>query len=215
MSKPLNLIGQKFGRLTVLSQVTPISGQSVWLCRCDCGTERKVRGERLKRGATQSCGCLRNERVRAALTTHGMRHHPLYGIWHHMVERCYNPADASYPNYGARGITICNEWRFSFENFYNHVIDLPNCRDDGYSLDRRDNSLGYFPGNVRWATRGEQSRNRRTNVLLTYNGKTQTVLDWAEELDISAIMIYKRLYRGWDTARALTTPRDNRGGSHT
>jgi len=157
--------GEKVGRWTVLNR-----DGAMWLCRCDCGTEKRVLKYSLTRGDTRSCGCLREELRKVRPTTHGKSRTPLYNLWTGIIQRCTNPNVAAYPDYGGRGIKVCDRWRTSFESFQ---TDLPDRPEDppGWSsvrpywtLDRIDNDGPYVPGNVRWASPSDQTRNRRPKV---------------------------------------------------
>lgn len=151
--------GDRFGRLVVLD---PKVRARLALVRCDCGTEKLAGLRHLKNGAIKSCGCLRRETGRrmqhANLFKHGLTTHPLYDTWKCMHSRCYNPADKRYARYGGRGIRVCDEWHGldGCRRFYEYMGQRPG---PGYSIDRIDNDRGYEPGNVRWATRREQSLN--------------------------------------------------------
>lgn len=125
-----------------------------------------------------------------------------YHSWVAMLQRCYNPAAKDYKHYGARGITVCDVWKDSFEAFYMSVGPRP---DPKYTLERIDTNGNYEPGNVKWASRAEQTRNQRSNVNLTINGVTKTVAEWSEHPDcpVSKFVIYKRLKRGWDPHSAV------------
>lgn len=207
--KAKDITGQRFGRLTALGPVGRDKGSGmIWFCQCDCGNTTTVVQGRLCANRTKSCGCLmkitskqENGRISA---THGMARTPLYNTWKQMIQRCSNPKNSGYANYGGRGIATCAEWRESFESFRDHVTQLPNCGKDGYSLDRINNGKNYEPGNVKWSTPTEQLRNTRVNILLTHNNKTQCVTAWAEELGINKNTLWDRLYRGWSTERALS-----------
>lgn len=193
-----NLAGQKFGRWTVIS----FAGKSAsknhrWLCCCDCGTEQVVQAGCLNYGATKSCGCLRRE----LYTTHGMSKHPIFNAWRDMLARCATLSHKSFHNYGGRGIKVCPRWLNSFENFYADMGDRPS---EKHSLDRINNDGNYEPGNCKWSTQREQTRNTRRNRRLTFRGKTQCVTAWAEELGVSITAIRDRLSRGWSDERALT-----------
>lgn len=197
--RTIDLTGKTFGRWTVLGY----SGQgksrgTMWLCRCECGTEKTVDSASLRRGGSLSCGCF-NEEV---CTKHGQCGSRLYGIWAGMIGRCTRTRHKSYRNYGGRGIKVCERW-MSFANF---AADMPPFPGDGYQIDRIDNDGNYEPGNCRWATRKENMRNRRTTHLMTLNGVTKPMSDWADELGINRDTIRDRLRRGWSEERALTVP---------
>ena len=174
----LDLLGQSFGRLTVISRDGSNStGQATWLCRCSCGGTRVARGDNLRRGRSTSCGCLTSEKVRAACGNNcppfslrhghksGGRPSSEYATWNSMRQRCSNPKVRNYANYGGRGITVHPRWD-SFENF---LADMGKKPAAGMSLDRINNELGYFPENCRWTTHSEQNRNRRARRMQANN----------------------------------------------
>ena len=160
MSFASNLIGQHYGRLSVIERAANSgAGQTRWLCRCTCGNEKVIFASAIVRGLTKSCGCLNNEVRGKASVTHGLRKHPLYGVWNDMKCRCRNKTHHKHEYYGARGITVCDEWLNDFQAFY--LWAMANGYGPGLEIDRRNNDLGYSPDNCRLATRTEQNRNRR------------------------------------------------------
>lgn len=167
MPSAQNLFGMKFNRLSVISE-TPVirNKKTLWLCACDCGNELLVRADSLKTGHTESCGCKHAESVSLAVTkrntTHGLRHHPMYNMWFKMIERCSNPKNKSFRDYGAKGITVSDRWRGSFEFFLKNMGERPS---PSHEIDRINNSLGYFKENCRWVTRTENARNKSTTFL--------------------------------------------------
>lgn len=200
-----NLTGKRFGRITVIEYVgrTGIAKVSTWRCRCDCGVEKNMTGTSLQ-GGSASCGCLRLERTVAAKRTHGETKSVEYRAWAKLIARCEDPKDKSFSDYGGRGIRVCAEWRRSFPAFLLAVGKRPSPR---HSIDRIDNEADYKPGNVRWATRVQQNRNKRTNRRITWAGVTKTSAEWAEHTGIPRHTIEKRINSGWDVGRALTTPK--------
>ena len=135
---------------------------------------------------------------------------PEYAIWATMIQRCTNPKDAAYKNYGARGVTVCQRWRRSFKAFLSDMGTRPSSE---HSIERTNNAIGYTPENCRWATRTEQNRNTRRNVPLTVDGRTQLMADWATERGLAAATICKRIKRGWSVSRAVMTPSKPIGGA--
>lgn len=157
--------GQKFGRLTVISQATPSGEKSTkWNCRCECGNKVAVLTGSLNRGVTVSCGCKRREINLRAGSKNRIHGHTIgkvskeYNTWKRIKDRCHNPNNINYRNYGGRGIAVAPEWLNSFEAFLAHI---GTCPDPSLSIDRIDNDKGYEPGNVRWASAEVQANNRR------------------------------------------------------
>jgi len=209
MPKKIDLTGRRFGRLVVLYDTGERKGgQVVWRCRCDCGNKVNVVGRSLTSGNTTSCGCYNRERVVEVKTKHGMKRqggtHPIYQTWHAMLQRCEYPNDKHYKDYGGRGIKVRDEWHDA-QAFIDWA--LANGWQRGLTLDRIDNDGNYEPSNCRWVTRKEQAWNRRSNRLITFNGKTQPMSQWAEELNIPYHALNHRIngYH-WPVERALTEP---------
>lgn len=195
--------GQKFGRLTV-TQTQP----GVCLCTCDCGAQLSVRTNNLTSGNTQSCGCFHSDRSSEAHTTHGKTDSQEYRIWLGIMSRCYNKNRTSYQLYGALGIIVADRWH----DFANFLADMGPRPSSKHTVDRFPNGDGnYEPGNCRWATMKEQGNNRKNNVLLTKDGKTQTARQWEEELGLCSGLIYARLKLGWTEEEALSEPKKRRG----
>ena len=209
--KILKLEGNVFTRLRVLRRIeNKLQGKaqtpkSQWECLCDpelggCGNTVSALGCDLMRGHAHSCGCLTKESVSAAKTIHGFSHLPEYKIWWHIQDRCYNEKSSSYERYGARGITVCDEWKESFEAFYRDMGSRPS---PTHSIERKDNSLGYSKSNCKWATLEEQGNNKRNNVFIEYRGQTKTLTQWCQELRLNYKTIYTRLQRGWSFEEAI------------
>lgn len=185
--------------LTVIRQVP--ADKTRWECMCDCGNITLVYGNNLVRGAVKSCGCLKH-RVR---DTHHKSFTRVYRIYAKIKRRCFSEDDGAYPSYGGRGITMCEEWRKSFEAFY--TWSMQNGYSDELSIDRIDNDGDYTPQNCRWATAKEQSNNRRSCIKVTMNGRTQNLKEWCDELGISYKTVHQRINGyNWDAIKALTTP---------
>lgn len=186
----VNHANKRFGKLTVLSFVGFKNGKgnALWLCHCDCGQSRTVSSSKLVAGVTSCVSCAKQSCVK-----HAMAKKPEYKSWCHAKARCCNPLDPAYQYYGGRGITMCQEWMDSFQAFYDYIGPRPN----GTSLDRFPNNNGnYEPGNVRWATTQEQTRNQRTNTRVTYNGETLTIAEWAERTGIKYATLWQRNKQG-------------------
>lgn len=206
--KALDLVGQQFARLTVLSRAGSQNKKTTWLCRCVCGNEVVVKSDNLKTGNTKSCGCQKRDStiatMQATKRTHGRSQTTEYRIWVHIKQRCYNEKNAAYSDYGGRGITVCDRWKDSFEAFYADMGPRP---DPEMSIDRRDVNGNYTPENCRWATQVEQCSNRRNNHLIEHNGETKTLTQWAREAGLHPTTIRLRLRNGWTMDQAMTRRR--------
>jgi hypothetical protein len=158
----IDLTGQRFGRLVVVSYAETRRSRAFWLCKCDCGGEKVIAGKYLRKGLTQSCGCIKRERIAKVNASHGMSKTETYGIYRSMISRCYNKNQKAYAKYGALGVTVCDHWRKSFENFLTDMGERP----EGMSLDRKNPFGNYEPDNCKWSDDKEQSINRRGHVAI-------------------------------------------------
>lgn len=195
-----NLTGLKFGLIHVIcfaGKRIKNSGNAEYFyhCRCSCGTQRLISGVALTGKKRRGCRCWNSD-------LNGMRESDEYRIWSAMWTRCTNPRQASWKNYGGRGITVCERWE-KFEHFFADMGQRPTRQ---HTIDRRDNDAGYSPDNCRWITRREQNRNRSDNHRLTFRGETKTIAEWSEDVHIEQRTIWWRISSGWSVDRALTTP---------
>lgn len=191
------------------------NGRFLWVCECKCRQIFRAIGKDLVSGNTKSCGCWQKERTAQASLTHGATKNRVntaeYSAWRGIITRCTNSREPCYKNYGGRGITVCDRWR---ENFAAFLEDIGLRPSPEHSIDRYpDNDGNYEPSNVRWATRRDQCRNRRSNRWLTFKNETKIVAEWAEITGLGRSCIRHRLSDlGWSVEKALTTPvaRSNR-----
>lgn len=208
MSAKVDLTGQRFGRLVVIEDAgLDKYGSYVWRCRCDCGNEIVVKRSNLQFGHTRSCGCLSRETLQ---NRHGIPNKKLTLVRLSMKRRCYDKNCKEYKYYGARGIKICEEWlgKKGRENFVAWAIE--NGYKPGLSIDRIDVNGDYEPGNCRWVTLSEQSKNRRTNLLVEYNGKMMCSQDAAKMSGIKPGTLRQRIHAGWSKERLFSEPDDRR-----
>lgn len=207
--KTKDLSDRRFGKLTVLHRVeNSRHGKAQWLCRCDCGTQKSTLAAVLIRGEAKSCGCTRAGLARERFTKHGQRGTRTYRIWVAMKTRCQNPARADFPWYGGKGIAVCDRWQ-KFKPFF---ADMGECPSADHSIDRIDNSKGYSPDNCRWATAKEQVTNSSIPRMLTHDGRTMCLSDWARELGIHGSSLHERLKK-WPIELALSTGKVTRWNS--
>lgn len=192
-----NLVGKRFGRLTVIRFVEAKSENRYWECKCDCGNTIVRNTHHLK--AIKSCGCLALE----TRTKHNMSHSRLYGIWQNMKDRCFNTNNDRFNLYGGRGIQVCDDW-LDFNKF--KLWALANDYSDNLTLDRIDVNGNYEPSNCRWTTRLTQSNNTRQNRHIVINGEDRTMAEWARIYGINYQTLQFRLKKGMTPLGALITP---------
>lgn len=188
-----DLVGQTFGKLTVLRRAPHYNGRVSWVCLCSCFQFKTTDSKSLRTGSVSSCGCARR--------THGLSGSLVYKVWASMRDRCNNPLARDFEHYGGRGIKVCKRWD-SFELFLRDMGERP----PNTSIERRRNDKGYSPNNCYWATGLEQRRNTRHNRKLTAGGRTQLLIDWARELGGCDTLISTRLKLGWSVEAACLTP---------
>ena len=205
MGKVIDLTGKRFGRLTVIEKHNQDKwGGWNWFGKCDCGNESIVSGGHLRGMKTKSCGCSRKE---SKNFSHKMTGSRIYSIWQAMKSRCYYDKNKRFKYYGGRGITVCDEWKNSFISFYEWSMKNgydENAERGQCTIDRIDVNGNYEPNNCRWATIKQQANNTRRNHFIEYNGKTQTVSQWANELGVEPDSIFNRLQKGFTEEEALT-----------
>lgn len=193
------LIGKKFNRLLVIG-ISETGKHLKLLCQCDCGVTKSFPGFAVKTGYSKSCGCLRVEGLVKRCTTHGKTGTKIYNTWLNMKARCEDEANHRYHQYGGRGIRICERWSKSSVRFIEDMGEPPTSK---HSIDRIDNDADYSPENCRWATNREQCAHKRNSRFLTFNGKTQIVSRWAEELGVNASTLFHRLAKGFPVEKVL------------
>jgi len=203
MSKLIDLSGKKFGHLLVLGHShRSVSGVNFWNCVCECGITKAIPGVNIRTGKTKSCGCMTGSFLSATKKTHGMTGTRTYQCWANIIARCTRDSHPSFERYKGRGITVCDSWLKSFDNFLSDMGEMP----EGKTIERVDNDDGYFRGNCIWATQKDQSVNRSTNRVISCDGLSMTVVEWAEALKIPSHVMYKRLKYGWTEQEAIKTP---------
>lgn len=201
MKNIIDLSGQRFGKLTVISFNKKENGHYYWNCVCDCGKECIKDGGKLRRNETKSCGCLRVEK--------NSKHHNyktrLYRIYNGMKYRCNLETDTGYKWYGSRGIKVCEEWMKDYQSFKNWALN--NGYADDLTIDRIDNNGDYEPLNCRWVSVDEQQQNTRRTMKIEYQGLVYSMRKLAKKFNINHNTLYGRLKRGWSIEKALTPPR--------
>lgn len=198
-----NYIGKRFGILTVagMDESATHKNSNHWIFRCDCGKEISVAPSRVLSGHHKSCGCKKGK----SSLKHGCNGDEFYPTWYSMMQRCYNPNHHKYESYGARGISVCDEWKDP-KAFIVWARDTIGTKKTGYTVDRYDNNADYCPENCHWATPTEQARNRRSNRMVTLNGITKPFKAWCDDFGISDAVVRERIKLGWSYEDAFTIP---------
>ena len=210
-----DISGMVFGRLTVISPEERCEKPGIlkWLCMCECGTSSRVLASKLKSGLTQSCGCLKRERMSARTVKHGLflgdKRPKLWSTYSGMLSRCSNPDNQDYAGYGGRGIKVCDRWLNGdgvSHGYFLFVKDMGPRPSSAHSLDRRDNDLGYSPENCRWASAKQQARNRRSNRKIVVNGEAMALSEYCDRYHLNFVLMNQRMCRGWSLDRAVAQP---------
>ncbi len=209
MGTAVDLRGQKFNRLTAIRPTIQraADGGIIWECQCDCGNTAFIKARDIKSGNVKSCGCLVVDNGRrvglngAARITHGMTNTRLYHIRTNMIQRCTNSKNNNYKHYGGRGVKICEEWRNSFEAFYEWAMS--NGYADNLTIDREDNDGDYEPGNCRWVTNKENNNNKGDNVFVEIGGEVKTLKQWSDISGLRYGTIIGRFAKGLRGAKLL------------
>jgi hypothetical protein len=199
----VDIEGQRFNRLTVVSYAGRFNKQHAWNCLCDCGNETVVRGANLKNSSVQSCGCLRVDVSSVVHRKHGKSETAEFKIWLHILERCNPKYKEIHKNYAGRGISVCERWLNSFENF---LLDMGTRPTPDHSIERKNNAGDYTPDNCKWATRIEQGNNKRNNRLIEWRGEVNTVAQWGRILGVDPKRLQLRLGYGWPIDRVMMEP---------
>lgn len=209
-------VGKTINYFKVLGPAPRSRSGTVAQAQCVCGEVRRLRMADLVEERVKSCGCQRGELVRSLKTKHGGSRRgeitPEYKAWNNMISRCENRRLREYPQYGGRGIAVCEEWRLSFAAFLAHVGRRPS---DVHTLDRIDTNKNYEPGNVRWIPQDAQKRNMRKNRRIEFQGQSLCLSEWSRITGLHRQTIADRLDAGWTPERALTTPRPERSQRET
>ena len=205
-----DITGQKFHRLQVIGFAgIGKENRAMWECQCECGNIVIVAGKNLRNGSTKSCGCYNIDAIKARNTivhgTHLETHTKLFHVWSGMLSRCNNPNFISYKHYGGKGIRVCKEWEKDFAKFKEWAI--ANGYQEDLTIDRIDYNGNYEPSNCRWCTLKEQARNRSSNKLITYNGETHCLADWADILGMNYNLLLSRIRSNkYSIEEAFTKP---------
>lgn len=196
-----DLTGKKYGRLTVIEPKGRNSNNiMVWKCLCECGNLHEATTSNLNSGSTSSCGCYKSEYVAKKNYKHGDSNTRLHSIWRGIKDRCYNKNDKAFPDYGDRGIKMCDDW-LDYNSFKDWA--LLNGYDEHLTIDRINVNKGYEPENCRWATDGVQANNKRNNIFIEYDGTSLTASQWAKVSGVPSGTIRWRIKKGWSAGDAI------------
>lgn len=196
----IDLTGQRFGRRVVVSMAGKTKQNTIlWECRCDCGAISQVTTGSLRAGRSMSCGCLKNDVTSARMIIHGKHNSAEWTAWSNMRQRCQNPKNPAFKNYGARGVAVCERWNL-FENFLEDMGPRP----PGMIIERQNNNGNYEPSNCIWTTQLEQTHNQRSNHQITHRGETRCLSEWARVLGKKYERVRGRLRLGWSFERAIS-----------
>lgn len=194
-----SIVGKRQGNLVVLSHFKKgKSNSNYFCCQCDCGRISEVRANHFFNDKQTTCGRYHKKYENSKIGE------KLYNTWNRMIHRCYDPKNHKYYRYGARGISVCDEWKTDYDTFYNWAMN--NGYQEGLSIDRINNDENYEPSNCRWATRKQQQRNMSRNKIIEYKGKNKCVSEWCEELNLYYPTIISRFYKGWSAEKAFSCP---------
>lgn len=202
MANMIDISGKTFNGLTAIKPIGKYkSGNTIWLCKCECGNFCEVESHLLRSGKQKSCGCYPSERMKIMNTKHNGFGTRLYEIWRQMNRRCYGKNTKAYKDYGGRGISICEEWH-DFDTFRKWAFS--SGYTDSLTIDRIDVNGNYCPENCRWATVKEQANNRRSCHFVEYQGENHTISEWADIYGINQVRLWDHLSRcNWDMGKAL------------
>lgn len=210
--KNIDILNQKFGRLTAIEKSNNICGKTAWKCICDCGNIAYVTTSNLTCNRIKSCGCIKQELLMRRNITHNQRHTRLYEVWKGIKQRCYNPKHRAYHNWGGRGIKMCEDWKNNFQSFHDWSYANGYCPENQkdeknkLTIDRIDVNGNYEPSNCRWVKRSKQARNTRANKIISYRNEEYCLVEWCEILDLYYSTVSARLLKGWSVERAFETP---------
>lgn len=203
-AKKKDLTGQKFNHWTVLKFDKKYKGRYYWLCKCDCGTIRSVEVRKLKYNGSKSCGCIINKKMKPGEGLALPYYTSISKTLSRMLERCENPKNTRYKNYGGRGITVCKEWH-DYRNFYKWAIE--NNYEPGLTIERIDVNGNYCPENCKWITKKQQAQNTTKSILVTINGETHCLSEWCRILNMPIGTVMSRVFGlKWNIGKSLIAP---------